>query len=119
MSALTLDRDTETDIELNVGLRRRKKPTPHGFIYDAIYRGNVIASSRDPETDACRALVKMGITGRVTFWHEGAKAPSMTADIEKLAKLRFGDNLRDGPTVQRHVPFEMPLASTALSQGAA
>jgi hypothetical protein len=46
----------------------------------------LIESSRDPELDACRALVAIGITGRLAVWRSGAAHAASRVDIERGAK---------------------------------
>jgi len=52
----------------------------------------LVEGSRDPEHDACRTLLDMGITGKVAFRHKGSPHPSMSMDIEKAAKLAVREN---------------------------
>jgi hypothetical protein len=65
---------------------------------------HLVEGSRDPEHDACRALLSVGITGRVTFRHKGSLHPSMFMDIEKAARFTVRE---DGRLFQleRYKPF--------------
>ena len=68
-----------------------------GRRYLVRHAGEVLVErSRNPEFDACRALLARGITGRLEAWHQGASYPSMRLDIEKAAKLTVKDG--DGGT---------------------
>ena len=84
----------------------------------------IIESSRDPEHDACRALLEMGVTGKLETWHAGAAFPSMRLDIERGARRTDIENRRCGPKLGRwqlydRAPHLGPaVAQSALAQGA-
>jgi hypothetical protein len=59
----------------------------HGYKYEVALDGEVIVpSSRDPEFDACRELVKRGLRGIAVFRRPGS-APHFWADVERGAQL--------------------------------
>src|SRR5262245_24173974 len=73
-----------------------------GRRYLVRYAGAVlVASTRNPEFDACRALLEMGATGRVEMWGHGASFPVMQVDIVKGAGLTVEDSDRVGPRFAR------------------
>jgi hypothetical protein len=47
----------------------------------------LVKSSRDPEFDACRAMLARGITGCLQVWRPNAKYAAMHIDIQEGAKL--------------------------------
>ena len=77
----------------------------------------LVDGSRDPEHDACRELLAMGITGKVTFRHKGSPHPSMTMTIEKSAQFTVGE---DGKRfrLRKYIPFSSgPGAPKTALQG--
>jgi hypothetical protein len=79
------------DIE-PIGLGQR------GQLYLVRYAGGVlIESSRNPEFDACRALLAKGITGRLEVWRPDGRFPAMRIDIVKGAGLTVEDSDCVGP----------------------
>ena len=81
-----------------------------------------IESSRDPEHDACRALLALGITGTLETRHAGSAIVSMRKDIERSAGRTVIENERTGPKHARFQPFDrqlnrMPIAESASGQG--
>jgi hypothetical protein len=63
-----------------------------------------LGSARDPEFEACRALLAKGITGTLLTYSPGSSVPRMKVDIEKGAKLATIDNANDGPRLGRYRP---------------
>ena len=60
-----------------------------GYRYSVLFDGKLLVDrSRDPECDAARALVAMGITGKLTMLDGKTGIPRIIIDIEKAAKLR-------------------------------
>src|SRR5262245_32400281 len=57
----------------------------------------LIESSRNPEFDACRALLARGITGLLESWHKDASFAAMYLDIEKGARLTVQESEHIGP----------------------
>jgi len=74
---------------------RVRSLTPDGAV--------LIKSSRQPLLDACRALIEMGITGRVEMWDAVRPYARMSADIEKGAKLMCRED-RGKLELVRYVP---------------
>ena len=66
----------------------------------------LIASTREPFFDACRALAALGITGMVEMWHAGAAFPSMRGDITRCATLTVLESAKSGPRLGRWQPFD-------------
>jgi hypothetical protein len=65
-----------------------------GQRYRVTYLGNIIVeSTRNPEFDACRALLTRGITGKLEMWRAGKTHPDVT--LGHSSRLQ-PDNPRDG-----------------------
>jgi hypothetical protein len=85
-----------------------------GTRYEVRYCGDVlIASTADPEFNACRALLARGIKGRLTTRWAGTSVTAMTMDIEAGAKLRTSERA-DGLRTVAYVPLEVTAHSPAL-----
>src|SRR5262245_41061940 len=106
---------------------QRKKPIEHrvdiqrthytstGARYRVTYLGTtLIESARDPEFEACRALLARGITGTLVTYNPGGTVPRMRVDIEKGTKLSTVENAKDGPRRARYRPHP----SSALEEDA-
>jgi hypothetical protein len=82
-----------------------------GGRWHVVFEGDtIVTGSRDPEHDACRALLARGVTGKVTFRHPCCVA-GMIMDIESSA----GFTVKEGPlrTVkfgQESLPDRSPAA---------
>jgi hypothetical protein len=73
--------------------------------YRVTYLGKtLIKSARDPEFEACRALLAKGITGTLVTYSPGSSVPCMRIDIAKGAQLMTIDNAEDGPRIGRYRP---------------
>ncbi len=71
----------------------------------------IVRSARDPEHQACRALLALGVTGKVTFRHADGMA-GMTMDIAAGAGLSVNDSTGDGhPRVRKFRPFGGEVAA--------
>lgn len=85
-----------------------------GNRYRVLHDGIVIVEhTRDLEHDAARALLALGLTGRMETWRHGALHPSMKGDIASTARLSVSENEKFGP---RHIawrPFDLPSSSNA------
>ena len=82
------------------------KHTDTSARYCAIYEGKLlIASSRDPEHDAARALLAMGVTGTFETWWLGSSYAAMRGDIEEAVKWTIVENSNTGPILRRWRPF--------------
>jgi hypothetical protein len=76
-----------------------------GARYRVTYLGEtLIESARDPEFEACRALLAKGISGTLVTYSPGSSVPRMKVDIEKGAKLATIDSASDGPRIGRYRP---------------
>jgi hypothetical protein len=92
-----------------------------GHRYYVSYAGNVlIESCRVPGLDACRALLALGITGKLEMWRPGKAWPDMQLDIERGAQLTVEESDRQAPRFVRWRPRE-DAAANALrgSEGSA
>ena len=59
-----------------------------GYRYSILYDGKLLVErSRDPETDAARALLAQGITGKLTLCDGKTGKPRTVIDIERAARL--------------------------------
>jgi hypothetical protein len=73
----------------------------------------LVERSRDPECDAARALLAMGITGRLTMLDGKTGRPRTNIDIEKAAQLRATENSRRGPHFVKYRPFDQSARESA------
>jgi hypothetical protein len=65
--------------------------TQRGQLYAVVHNGQVlIPESYDPELDACRMLLDMGLTGKLTTYR--GHMACMILDIEKAAQVSVRDN---------------------------
>ncbi len=80
--------------------------TAGNYRYRVWHRGAVLIDSKDPELDACRVLLALGLTGTVTSYAKGGAIPAMVIDIERGAQLRTIDTAKDGPRFARWRPFD-------------
>jgi hypothetical protein len=73
-----------------------------GYRYSVIFEGKLLVErSRDPECDAARALLAMGITGQLTLLDGKTGKPRIIINIEKAARLR----VEEGPNGPRFVKW--------------
>ena len=107
MTAMAID-DASRREEPSVEHRVDIEPTHYtstGARYRVTYLGEtLIESARDPEFEACRALLAKGITGTLVTYSPGSSVPRMRVDIEKGAKLTTIDNATEGPRIGRYRP---------------
>ena len=89
--------------------------------FSVTFNGEVIvASARDPEHDACRALLARDITGRVQFY-TAAGTPSLTMDFETAARRVMSEEDRDGLRLRKFTsrdPDTAPYSASEPSAGA-
>src|SRR5262249_15681368 len=84
-----------------------------GYSYEVRYASGVlVASTRDPEFAAARALVARGMRGQLEVWREGGSAPSMGLDIEKAARLATREGDRDGLRFVAELPSSLVYPSS-------
>jgi hypothetical protein len=68
-----------------------------GQIYRVHYAGIVLVeSSRNPEFDACRALLAKGLVGYVEVWRVGSSFSAMRLEIQTAAGLTVEEGDREG-----------------------
>jgi hypothetical protein len=73
-----------------------------GYRWSVVFRGQLLVKkSRDPEFDAARALLVMGITGKLTMLDGKTGKPRTTIDIERAARL----TTEEGPRGPRFVKY--------------
>lgn len=83
-----------------------------GTRYRVWYDGGVLVEhTRDPEHDAARALLALGIAGTMETWRHGAKHPSMRGDIVSSARLSVSETEKFGPRLVAWRSFERPSSS--------
>ena len=79
--------------------------TSTGARYRVTYQGEtLVESARDPEYEACRALLARGIVGRLVTYGPGSAMPRMKIDIAEGAKLRTVDSHNRGPRTGPYRP---------------
>ena len=91
-----------------------------GQHYRVIYkRAILIEDTRNPEYDACRVLLAMGITGEVQTWRQDRQEPCLRLDIERGANLTVEEGQRVGPRLRRWVahPDAANLEAISCSRG--
>jgi hypothetical protein len=73
--------------------------------YRVTYLGKtLIESARDPEFEACRALLAKGVTGSLVTYSSGSFVSRMRVDIAKGSQLMTIDNAKDGPRIGSYRP---------------
>src|SRR5262245_31395445 len=89
-----------------------------GELYRVRFDGAVLLeSSRNPEFDACRALLARGITGKLEVWRPGKQHHDMQLDIECGAELTVEETDQRGLRLVRYRPFSADAAQDAVSRG--
>src|SRR5262249_45938591 len=77
-----------------------------GQRYRVTYAGEtLIESTRNPEYDACRALLAKGVTGRLEVWRVGTTFPASSIDIERGARWTILETERESPRIVRWRSF--------------
>jgi hypothetical protein len=77
--------------------------TSSGARFRVTYLGKtLIESARDPEHEACRALLAQGIKGKLVTYSPGSLVARMRIDIETGAKLTIIENVEEGPRRARY-----------------
>jgi hypothetical protein len=107
MTAMAID-DAGQGEEPNTEHRIEIEPTHYtstGARYRVTCLGEtLIESARDPEFEACRALLAKGIKGTLVTYSPGSSVPRMKVDIEKGAMLTVIESAREGPRFARYRP---------------
>lgn len=81
--------------------------------WNATYQGKPpVSRVRVPSFDSCRALLALGITGRVGFIHAGTDRVAFWMDIEKGAGLTVEEN-DEGIRIRKYRPFHRDYLSPA------
>lgn len=94
-----------------VRVYRNAKEYASGFKWDVVFDCQVLLkASRNPEFEACRALAKMGLAGKLATYH-GDK-PGMVFDIEKAAKVTISEIRAHGPRFALYKPFPSDLTAS-------
>jgi hypothetical protein len=76
-----------------------------GPVYRVSYDGQtLLASSRCPLLDACRALLTRGVTGRLELWRSGRTSFDVAADIEEGAKWTILETETESLRLARWTP---------------
>ena len=76
-----------------------------GRIYRVTYGGHVLlARSRCPLFDACRALMTQGLTGRLELWRPGNPSFDAAVDIEVGAQWTVLETETEGLRLVRWIP---------------
>jgi hypothetical protein len=91
-----------------------------GQHYRVMYKGAIlIKDTRNPEYDACRVLLAMGITGKLEAWRKNRQAPCLRLDIESGANVTVEEGQRVGPRLRRWVahPDAAKLEAISCSRG--
>ena len=75
--------------------------------FSVTYGGEtLVASARDPGTDACRALLARGITGRLVTRWVGSDHDAMSMDIAAISTRRVEESDRHGLRVVAFRAFD-------------
>ena len=90
-----------------------------GQYYRVFFEGAVlIEDTWNPEFEACRALVALGITGRLEVWRSDKPYPRLIfPDIEEGARWTVVENDKEGPVIKRWKPFPEHLQPDAVPRG--
>ena len=89
-----------------------------GHRYRVNYAGSIlIESSRVPALDACRALLALGVTGKLEVWRSGRPWPYMQLEIERAALLTVEESDRQTPRFVRWKPARGCLAECLAKVG--
>ena len=76
----------------------------------------IVAKSRDPEFDACRALHAAGHTGKARFWREWRAEHDISMDIATAIKWRTKETRKIGPHFVKFEEFPAgPLERKVLA----
>ncbi len=75
--------------------------TKRGRLYSVLYNDQaLVTASYDPEFDACRALLRQGVTGKLTTYSDDKTC--MILDIKKAAKVMTRDNRYGTPVFVKY-----------------
>ena len=98
--------------------RLHAKWKKNGYRYAVLFSGRLIVeNSRDPEHDAARALVAMGVTGKLTLCDGKSGRPrTIIPDIEQAAGFSMSEESRDGFRLRRYVDPDIPSPTAEASE---
>ena len=98
--------------------RLHPKWTKNGYRYAVLFAGRLIVeNSRDPEHDAARALVAIGLTGKLTLCDgKSGRARTIIPDIEQAAGFRMSEESRDGLRLRRYVDPDIGSPAAEASE---
>jgi hypothetical protein len=89
-----------------------------GHRYRVTYAGDVvIESTRNPEHDACRALLAKGIDGRLEVWRVGTTFAASSIDIERGAAWTISETEERSLRLVQWEPFNAGRDQDAVSRG--
>lgn len=101
-------------------IKARLHPVGRCGLYNVLHNGELIVErSRDPEFDACRALLAKGITGRLLMCDGKTGMPRMYLDIEKAAKLTVREDRSTSPRLVKWRPMPSDLKGRQTCDGSA
>jgi hypothetical protein len=87
-----------------------------GQRYRVTYAGEtLIESTRNPEYDACRALLARGVNGRLEIWRAGVAFPASSIDIERGARWTALETERESPRIVRWRSFVADESQDSVS----
>lgn len=84
----------------------RKKCPTKGYFYEVFFNGECIARSQtNPETDACRELLRRGLKGKARFWRADKSTHDIEMDVERGAAHVLVEEDRGGLRWRRYREF--------------
>ena len=88
------------------------------YRYAVMFAGRlVVENSRDPEHDAARALVAMGLTGTVVLCDGKSGRPrTIIPNIKHAAGFSMSEESRDGFRLRRYVDPDIPSPTAEASE---
>jgi hypothetical protein len=89
--------------------------TKHGQRYRVMYAGDTLVEGRrNPVFDACRALLVLGIIGRLEVWRRGKASADMQLDIERGAGLAIRETATESLRVVPWRPHPDAISPDAV-----
>jgi hypothetical protein len=89
-----------------------------GQRYRVTYLDSIIVeSTRNPEFDACRALLVLGVTGRLEIFRIDRSVPDAILDIERGAKLTTEEGDRQTLRIVRWKPHTGEASQSTIISG--
>ena len=84
---------------------RPRRLTKTGMLYDVFRDGVYLLTSRDPNCEACRALLALGIVGTVRFGRDGRAEHDLSMDIERGAGWSASEGVTQAVRLLRYKPL--------------